>query len=87
MPRESAEDKIARLLDEKIKAAFEDRDRAAREEKDPWARLEGMIDRAIGKRFDALLNDEGDATRRHGRDDDEEDGGGGGNVLKALGLG
>lgn len=73
-------EKIAQLIDERVKAAFEDRDQRQREEKDPWARIEGIVDRAVGKRLAALIEDEGEEGTRTGRkpkiekaDSDEED--------------
>ena len=44
--------KIGEMIDAKINAAFEGRERKETESKDPWARLEGIVDRAIGKRFE-----------------------------------
>jgi hypothetical protein len=64
--RESIEDKLAKLIDSK----FAERDRKAQEEKDPWARLEGMIDRAVTKALDAR---ESKGGRRQQQDDDRGD--------------
>jgi hypothetical protein len=50
--KKSSEDpveKLARMIDEKLKSAFDERDTRDRESKDPWARIEGMIERGIGK--------------------------------------
>lgn len=47
-------ERIGKLIDDRISAAFNDRDRRAAEEKDPWARLEGMIDRAVSRHFEAF---------------------------------
>jgi hypothetical protein len=48
-PSEDPVEKLARMIDEKLKAAFDERDTRDRESKDPWARIEGMIERGIGK--------------------------------------
>ena len=76
--REDPMEKLARMMDERIAAAFEGQDRKAKEEKDPWARLEGMIDRAVSKHVAALGEGAGEGKRRVGKpkgDDDEgEDG-------------
>jgi len=76
--REDPMEKLARMMDERIAAAFEGQDRKAKEEKDPWARLEGMIDRAVAKHVAALGEDAEESKRRVGKpkaDDDEgEDG-------------
>lgn len=53
-------ERLGDLIDQKISSAFDSRDRAAREKDDPWARIEGIVDRAIAKRLDALLEDEDD---------------------------
>ena len=89
-------ERLGAMIDEKINAAFNSRDQAAREEKDPWARIEGMIDRAVGKHFAEFRRgleesddepqggDQGAGGRRpRGEKPDDGDGG----VLRVLGLG
>ncbi len=83
--REDPIEKIGRMIDEKIKDAFAGRERTETEAKDPWARLEGIVDRAVDKHFkafaDALDEEEaggsssssGGGKRKRG-DDDEGDG-------------
>lgn len=73
--------KLAAMVEKQINDAFERRDRSSAEEKDPWKKIEGLIDRAVGKHFDEF---------RRGLEDPEEDedkdkGEGGGDIL-GLGL-
>jgi hypothetical protein len=78
MPRESAEDKIARIVNDAISA----RDRKSQEEKDPnkqWMRqaIREELENVLG----GILNDKGDASRSRSsrrRDDDDDEGEGGG---------
>jgi hypothetical protein len=91
--REDPLDKITKLIEDKISEAFESRDRKETESKDPWARLEGVVDRAVTRHFEALNKglEEG-KSREHGRNGgDEKDGGGDegdeGGVLGLFGMG
>src|SRR4029077_8020827 len=55
MPKsDDAMDKISKLIEDRINAAFEGREQKDREEKDPGAKLEGIVNRAIDKRFAEL---------------------------------
>ena len=54
---ESALEKLARIVDERVNAAFETRDKRQREDSDPWAKLEGIIDRAVESALDRRLGD------------------------------
>jgi hypothetical protein len=73
MAKDDAMDKISKLIEDKINAAFEGKERKEREEKDPWAKMEGLIDRAVAKHFEAL-NDSGDEGKRKvSKDSDDED--------------
>lgn len=75
MPAKDPMEKIAELIQAKIDEAFSSRDRKASEEKDPWARLEGMIDRAVSKHFDLFrqgIEDAGDGDEKGGKGGDEE---------------
>lgn len=77
-------DKLADLIDEKIKAAFDDRDRSQKEASDPWARIEGIIDRAVGKHFEEFGKGLEEGEERERKAPTERKAGGG--FLKALGL-
>ena len=77
--KEDPIEKLGRMIDEKIDAAFAGRDQREKEAKDPWARLEGMIDRAVAKRFDLFaqgLDDEGGEDKDDDKDDKDDKGGG-----------
>src|SRR5437016_4388652 len=77
-------DKLADLIDEKIKSAFEDRDRTQKEASDPWARIEGIVDRAVSKHFEDFGKglEEGESKERKPAAERKA----GGGFLKALGL-
>lgn len=64
-------EKIGQLIDERIKAAFEGRDQSEREAKDPWAKLEGVIKRAVDDRFEMFAKS---LESEAGKDDDESGG-------------
>ena len=51
MAKDDAMDKISKLIEDKINAAFDGREAKDREDKDPWAKLEGIVNRAIDKRL------------------------------------
>jgi len=82
--RESAEDKIGRLIAEALDA----RERKANEAKDPRARFDSLM-----SRFEALLDSmeskgdagEGRRSRRRGAADDEGEEGGGGIISELFG--
>jgi len=77
--KEDPLDKLANLIDEKIKSAFDDRDRSEKEASDPWARVEGIIDRAVGKHFEAFAKglEEGAAKEKPAKGAAEKKEGGG----------
>ena len=84
MPRESAEEKIARIVRETMAG-----ERRADEEKaNPQiAKLRALIREEVGGVLGELLNDRGDGDQGKGsrsrrRTDDEE--GGGGDIIKEL---
>lgn len=72
-------EKIADLIQAKIDEAFSSRDRKATEDKDPWARIEGMISRAVdgavGRHFEEFAKGiegaDGDDKGKGGRDDED----------------
>jgi hypothetical protein len=51
MAREDPVEKIQKMIDDAVERAFENKSRSEREEKDPWARLEGIVSRAVDKRL------------------------------------
>lgn len=65
-------EKLATMIDDRIEKAFAGRDQKQKEEKDPWARLEGMVDRAVAKHFQAFGEGLGDGGAA-GEDDEEGD--------------
>jgi len=80
--RESAEDKIARIVGKLL----DDRERKAREASDPKARFENVMGR-----LEAFLDGQdskGGGQRRRPRDDgegeDDDDGEGGGDIVSQL---
>jgi hypothetical protein len=77
--KEDPLDKLANLIDAKIKEAFEDRDRSQKEASDPWARVEGIIDRAVGKHFEAFSQglEEGAVKEKPAKGEREKKEGGG----------
>lgn len=83
MPRESAEEKIARIVRETMAG-----ERRAEEEKanPAMGKLRQLIREEVGGVLGELLNDQGDAGKWSGsrrRPDDAEDGDGG-DIVKAL---
>jgi hypothetical protein len=85
--KEDPIERIGKMIDERISAAFEGRDQSEKEAKDPWARLEGMIDRAVGKRFDLFAQSlEGGDDEAKAKEKPEDEGDSGGGLLKVLGL-
>jgi hypothetical protein len=73
--KDDAMDKISKMVEERINAAFEGREQKEREEKDPWAKLEGIVDRAVAKHFEALgagVEEEKAKTKKSKSDDGDE---------------
>lgn len=60
-------ERLLKTIDERIEAAFSNRDRKSKEESDPWAKLEGIIERAIDKRFADLDAGVEEGKRREGK--------------------
>ena len=87
MPRESAEEKIARIVRETIAG---ERVREEEEKNPAYGKLRKMIREEVGGALAELLGDKGDATsRRRSRqaaDGDEGDGEDEGGLLKVLGF-
>jgi len=74
MPKDDPLERLLKTIDDRIEAAFTSRDQRANEEKDPWAKLAGIIDRAIDKRFAELGEgvEEGKRKLKGDNPDDEE---------------
>lgn len=92
-PQKQKEDpieKLGKMIDEKITQAFESRDRASREEKDPWAKIEGIVDRAVSRHFENFAKglEEGERRERSsgGGGKNDEDQGEGRDFLSVVGL-
>ena len=83
MPRESAEEKIARIVRETMAG-----ERRADEEKanPQLGKLRQLIREEVGGVLGELLNDKGDGGRRRSRrsDDEDEEGEAGGDFIKSL---
>ena len=51
-------ERISKMISDQVEAAFKSRDTKAAEEKDPWAKLSGMVqravDEAVGRHFEEL---------------------------------
>jgi hypothetical protein len=72
-------EKIQSMIAKSIEEALSGRDRKEAEAKDPWARIEGIIDRAVGKHFEEFAkglaegDDSGGKSKRGGDADHDED--------------
>lgn len=67
-------ERLLKTIDDRIEAAFANRDRKAKEDSDPWARLEGIIERAVDKRFADLDAGLEEGKRREGKGGGNGDG-------------
>lgn len=74
MAKDDPLEKLAKMIDERIQAAFEGRDRKAKEESDPWAKLEGIVRRAVDERFADLDAGIEEGKRREGKGGGNGDG-------------
>jgi hypothetical protein len=73
--KEDATEKIQAMIGKAIEEALSGRDRKEAEAKDPWARIEGIIDRAVGKHFEefakGLAEDDSGGKSKDGDDEGE----------------
>lgn len=85
MPRESAEEKIARIVRETIAG---ERSREEEEKNPAYGKLRKMIREEVGGALAELLGDKGDATprRRNKPSEDEDEDEGAFSWLKELGI-
>lgn len=87
--KEDPVEKIQRMISESIEAALAGRERKELEAKDPAARLEGIIDRIVGKHFEEFAKglEEGmgeSSSSGKGKAAKGDEGDGGGDIIREL---